>query len=343
MIQNTTAKPIEQQRKRVEKDDDEEFVTASIEIEEEASDDLTSEDCRGGINNSGEFEVSMKPRTSVRIGDRFQAVIPTKFVQDCDDLCGELVSAPSDYDAKVESETTKLSVLDSSSQRLGKDKKSIMESWSNSDIEDFEKGMLSYPKQFDKIKRFEMKRSKKLVKDLVEFYYVWKTLERYQDWEDERARREVARRKAKRRLEVEDFDEFYGEKKRKLSEMLLEEEDFGPEPKKRREEEPHTHNWDYFNEENYDSIPFLPPPLEQPEPPSSLWDEPEKPVDTFQNQIENYSFINDDRSVVSHHTPDFLDYTSVEATDQFTHKLDMLAYFPPADENDVFSFMDPLE
>jgi len=46
--------------------------------------------------------------------------------------------------------------------------------WTKSEMDDFEKGMRKYPKDFAKIKKQFMGKSEKKIKDLVEYYYIWK-------------------------------------------------------------------------------------------------------------------------------------------------------------------------
>lgn len=60
---------------------------------------------------------------------------------------------------------------------------STVEIWNKNDITDFEIGLNNHNKSFRNIHLYEMGCSEKNLKEIIEFYYVWKKTARYSNWD----------------------------------------------------------------------------------------------------------------------------------------------------------------
>jgi hypothetical protein len=72
-------------------------------------------------------------------------------------------------------------------------KKRSLTKWSESDIDDFEKGMRNHYKDFNKIKQNELVHSNKTTADILQYYYIWKKLPRYSVWQEQKTQEEELR------------------------------------------------------------------------------------------------------------------------------------------------------
>ena len=59
--------------------------------------------------------------------------------------------------------------------------------WSKSDIMDFEVGLNNHNKDFRSILQYEMGASGKSLKQIIEFFYIWRRTERFLRWDKENA------------------------------------------------------------------------------------------------------------------------------------------------------------
>lgn len=59
--------------------------------------------------------------------------------------------------------------------------------WNKADVTDFEVGLNNHNKSFRDVLQYEMGCSEKTLKEVIEFYYVWKKTERYSNWDKENA------------------------------------------------------------------------------------------------------------------------------------------------------------
>jgi len=56
--------------------------------------------------------------------------------------------------------------------------------WTKSEVEAFERGMRTHHKEFALIKKHEMSKSNKSIGEILQYYYVWKKLPRYNMWQN---------------------------------------------------------------------------------------------------------------------------------------------------------------